>query len=126
MRRKDKNISDEAIIEHILHTADICRLGLVDKDEAYIVPVNYAYSNGTIIIHSAGNGRKIEIIRQNNKAAFEIEGGYAIETGEKACEWTTKYRSVMGKGIITIVTNVLQKKAGLDLIMKNMAGARMR
>lgn len=118
MRRKDKEITDPEIIREILENTEICRLGLVDNEEAYIVPVNYAYMEGAIFIHSAMNGRKMEILRKNNKVTFEVEGKATIVAGSKACDWTTRYRSVMGKGIITIETDPLMKKHGLDLIMK--------
>lgn len=118
MRRNDKEITSPETIEKILKTAEICRLGLVDNNEAYIVPVNFAYTDNSIYIHSACNGLKIEILKQNGKVSFELEGEASIQTGPKPCNWTTHYRSVMGKGNITIETDPDQKKQALDLIMK--------
>lgn len=118
MRRKDKEITDNSIIESILDESEVCRLGLVGNGEAYIVPVNFAYSNGSIYIHSAMQGRKMEIIQQNNKAAFEMESHTSILKGPMPCNWTARYRSVMGKGSLEIETNAEQKKHALDLIMK--------
>lgn len=118
MRRLDKKITDEKIIEEILLKSDICRLGLIDNGSAYIVPVNYAYKNGVIYIHSAKEGKKISILQSNNQVAFEIEYNHQIMESEKACGWTTKYRSVMGKGTVTITQNVEEKTEALDLIMR--------
>lgn len=118
MRRLDKEIKDPQILDEILRKSDICRLGLVDKNEAYIVPVNYAYSDGCIYIHSAGKGRKIEVLKDNPNVSFEITHTAEIIRGEKACNWTTRYRSVMGKGSITIETDMATKKKALDLIMR--------
>ena len=73
MRRQDKEITDTGLIREVLVKSEICRLGLVENDEAYIVPVNYAYDNGLIYIHSAPDGRKIEMIKRNNRVSFEIE-----------------------------------------------------
>ena len=61
MRRLDKEIKDSDVIQEILQNSEICRLGLVDGNEAYIVPVNYGYKDGVIYMHSAPNGRKMEI-----------------------------------------------------------------
>lgn len=118
MRRKDKEITDPEAIREIMEKAEICRLGLVEDGEAYIVPVNYAFHNNTIYIHSAMQGRKIEIIKKNDKAVFEMESYANIETGPRPCDWTAKYRSVMGKGKISIEKNPEEKKIALDLIMK--------
>jgi len=118
MRRKEKEITDNQVIQKILSESEVCRLGLVDNGEAYIVPVNYAYDNGTIYIHSAPEGRKIELLRQNNFVTFEIELPPEIFRDNTPCKWSTKYRSVMGKGIISILSDTVSKKRGLDLIMK--------
>lgn len=118
MRRKDKEITDQQTIRSILENAEICRLGLAENNEAYIVPVNYAYTGGAIYIHSAQNGRKIDILKQNNKVTFEVEADCTIEKGPEPCNWTTRYRSVMGKGTMSIETSPDEKKFALDLIMR--------
>jgi nitroimidazol reductase NimA-like FMN-containing flavoprotein (pyridoxamine 5'-phosphate oxidase superfamily) len=118
MRRHDKEISDPEVIREILTNSRILRLGMVDKNEVYIVPVNYAYENGLIYMHSAPHGRKMEILRSNNIVSFEIEYSEEIITDEKPCEWSARYRSVMGKGSITIENDPARKKAGLDFIMR--------
>lgn len=35
MRRQDKEITDANVIDQILSASRICRLGMVDDDEAY-------------------------------------------------------------------------------------------
>lgn len=118
MRRLDKEIKDQELIKDLMTKSRICRLGFVDNDEAYIVPVNFAYSEGFIYVHSAHSGRKMDIIKKSNKVSFEMEYYSEIVEDEKACNWTAKYRSVMGTGIITLEDNSEQKKAGLNLIMR--------
>jgi nitroimidazol reductase NimA-like FMN-containing flavoprotein (pyridoxamine 5'-phosphate oxidase superfamily) len=117
MRRKKQEITDKKIIEDILSKSLICRLGMIDGDKPYIVPVNYGYFNDTIYIHSASEGKKIELLKKNNKVCFEIEYNSEIIKKEKACDWNTKYRSVIGYGKIEIITNEEEKKQGLDFIM---------
>lgn len=118
MRRKDKEITDDSVIQEILAKSRICRLGLVENEEAYIVPVNYGYQNGNIYIHSAAQGRKMEILKKNNLVAFEIEYSEEVIKDDKPCEWSARYRSVMGRGTVNIVTDPTEKKAGLDIIMR--------
>jgi nitroimidazol reductase NimA-like FMN-containing flavoprotein (pyridoxamine 5'-phosphate oxidase superfamily) len=91
---------------------------LVGNGEVYIVPVNYAYDNGTIYIHSAPQGRKIELLRQNNLITFEMELPAQIIRDNIPCNWSAKYKSVMGKGIISMRSDKETKRRGLDLIMK--------
>ena len=117
MRKKDKEIQDKFLIKEILEKSEICRLGLVDNDEAYIVPVNFGFEDGVIYIHSAPEGRKIELIKRNKQVSFEIEYSGEIIKNEIPCRWTTRYRSVMGTGTIVIENNIESKKKGLDVIM---------
>jgi nitroimidazol reductase NimA-like FMN-containing flavoprotein (pyridoxamine 5'-phosphate oxidase superfamily) len=118
MRRFDKEIKDPVIIDEILHRSELCRIGLVAGDEAYIVPLNFGYAEGVLYFHSAPGGRKIDLIRKDNNVTFEITLTSEIHTGEKPCNWTTKYRSVMGTGTIEIMDKRESKISGLDIIMK--------
>jgi nitroimidazol reductase NimA-like FMN-containing flavoprotein (pyridoxamine 5'-phosphate oxidase superfamily) len=118
MRRFDKEIINPAIIEEILHRSELCRIGLVDGDEAYIVPLNYGYADGFLYFHSAPKGRKIDLVRKCKHVSFEITFMSEILAGEKPCNWTTRYRSVMGTGTIEILDDRESKISGLDIIMK--------
>ena len=111
MRRIDKEITDENVINDMMTKSRICRLGFVDNGEAYIVPVNFAYSEGVIYVHSAHSGKKMDILKQNNRVSFEIEYYTEIIEGERPCDWTVKYRSAMGKGSVIIENDATAKKA---------------
>ena len=56
MRRKDKEITDPALLSAILREAFVCRLGLAGDGEPYVVPVNFVYSGGCLYLHSACEG----------------------------------------------------------------------
>lgn len=122
MRRSDKEITESNIVQDILVNSPICRLGLVDNGEAYIVPVNYAFKDGYIYVHSAAEGRKMELLKKNPKVTFEVEYSSEIVKGELPCKWGTKYRSIMGRGTVVIHDDIVSKKNGLDLIMKKYGG----
>jgi len=117
MRRKDKEITDSGVLEVILDKSQICRIALNDGEFPYIVPFNYGYKDRVLYFHSAKSGRKIDIIKTNNKASFEIELTSQILKHEQACNWTARYRSIMGTGTMEILTDKEDKKRGLDIIM---------
>jgi len=118
MRKKEKEITDIEEIEKIIKKAKVCHLGLVDNDEPYIVPVNFGYDRNALYFHSALEGRKVELIKKNNKICFEIDTDVEIVSSEKPCDWTTKYRSVIGVGRAHILNSDEDKAHGLSLIMK--------
>lgn len=118
MRRKNKEIPDKLLIEAILKDSFVCRIGMKTEDVPYIVPVNYGYENGCIYVHSAPEGRKIELLEKDNKVSFEIEYDYEVIKEGESCDWTTKFRSLMGIGTVTIINDYDEKIKGLDIIMK--------
>ncbi len=117
MRRKQYEILDSAIIQKILSKSEVCRIAMIDNDKPYIVPLNYGYKDNTIYFHSAPFGKKIELLKINNKVCFEIELFTQIVKKKIPCDWGAKYRSVIGYGIIEFLTDFDQKKEGLDIIM---------
>ena len=119
MRRKDKKITDKDIILEILQTANICRIAIHTDDYPYIVPMNYGYKDNIIYLHSASSGRKLDLLKQNNKVGFEIEQGHEIIKDKISCRWTTKYRSIIGFGDIEFINDKAQKLAGLTIIMEH-------
>ncbi len=119
MRRKDKKITDKDIILEILHAAHICRIAIHTDDYPYIVPMNYGYKDNVIYLHSASSGRKLDLLKQNNKVGFEIEQRHEIIKDEISCRWTTKYRSIIGFGDIEFINDKAQKLAGLTIIMEH-------
>ena len=122
MYRSDKLISDPKIIEQILNESSICRIAFSIDGEAHIVPVNFGYKNNKLYIHSAPEGQKIDFIKKNNRICFEMELDHEIIKDKVACKWTTKYRSVIGYGTISIVHEKSQKIEGLDIIMSKYGG----
>lgn len=117
MRREDKMISDPEVVESILLKADICHVAMIDDGEPYLVPLNFGYKDRTLYFHSAATGRKIEVMKKNPRVCFEVALPHTIITGEVACDWTTKYRSVIGYGTVSFSDDPEEKKAGLDTIM---------
>ena len=117
MRRKDKEITDQRIINDLLCTAEICRVAMVDEGEPYIVPLNYGFRDNALCVHSAAVGRKIDILRRNSRVCFEVESDSAIVRHNEPCHWGTKSRSIVGYGRVVIITDYEEKKRGLDIIL---------
>lgn len=118
MRRQKQKIVDERIINEIMNKSLICRLAFFDHEYPYIIPMNYGYKNEDLYFHCATEGKKIDLIKQNNKVCFEIEQEHEIIKSDTSCKWTTKYRSIIGYGKIEIISDNNEKIKGLDVIMQ--------
>lgn len=124
MRRKEKEITIHTEIADILMSNTICRIALSDDDAPYIVPMNYGYRDNTLYLHSAREGRKIDIIRKNNRVCFEISDSIEPVKSEIACKFSTRYRSVIGFGEIFHIDGKKEKNAALQIIMEQHTGSR--
>lgn len=121
VRRREREIADIGEIEKIIRRAQVCRLGLVDGDEPYVVPVFFGYEKNALYFHCALEGRKLDLLKRNNKVCFEIDTDVEIITTERACGFTAKYRSVIGVGRVSILDNDNEKIHGLNVLMNQYA-----
>lgn len=124
MRRTDREITDLNKIIEIIKNNQCCRLGFIDQESVYIVPLNYGYlynNKHIFYFHGAKVGKKINLIKQNNHIGFEIDNNHQLVEGKTTCQYSMKYQSIIGKGHIELIEDNEEKKLGLQLIMKNVA-----
>jgi nitroimidazol reductase NimA-like FMN-containing flavoprotein (pyridoxamine 5'-phosphate oxidase superfamily) len=115
MRRKEKEITEKVIKEEILRQTEVGRLGLAIDGAPYIVPLNFCYVKDKIYLHSHKDGKKMQEIRKNPYVCFEVDEGEII-TGEKPCDYSWMYTSVIAYGKATIVEDEAERLKGLRLI----------
>jgi len=119
VRRHDKEITDRALIDTVIEEARVCRLAVTENNRPYIIPVCFGYDGTAIYIHGASEGTKIRILEKNNAVCFEFEGECDIVESNEACNWSIKYRSVVGFGEASFITDVEEKRLALDVIKKH-------
>lgn len=121
MRRQDRKITEPAVIATVLDKCRTLHLGLVEDGRAYIVPLNYGWTeeNGRYILyaHSAAEGRKIDLIRGGADVGFEMETGVEYFDAETACGWGNRYESIIGEGRATLLETPEEKRQALAAIM---------
>ena len=126
MTKRERQITDEAQILKILDTAKVLHLGLCVNDEPYVVPMNYGYTmeEGKLVLylHSALQGKKLDMIRSNPRVFFELDCDRLPFEGDKPCQYGLVYSSVMGRGTARIVEDVEEKKQAMTLLMKTQTG----
>ena len=118
MRRSEKEITDEAALKGIIQQSMVCRVGLSDGYRPYVVPLCFGYEDGCLYFHAAHEGLKIELIRRNNSVCFEFDAGAEIVENQEACDWSMRYKSVIGFGKAIFVEDVEEKRRALEIIMR--------
>lgn len=138
LRRTDRAVADRLRIEDILRANQVCRLGFADDAEPYVVPMSYGLADampeaemeGTsfmippeaslrIYFHGADRGRKLDIMERNPTVCFEVDLHGDLRAGEDPCSWTVEYESVLAIGKLSIVTDPIEVRFGLETIMKH-------
>jgi hypothetical protein len=122
VRRKDREIPDRAEIEEILDEAMVCRIGLADNGEPYVIPVSFGYEDGAVYIHSAPEGKKIAILERNPRCCVEVDICDQTIQGDRPCSWGMRYRSVIGYGRAAVLGDPAEKRHGLNCIMRHYHG----
>lgn len=111
--RKTERERNTAFAMQVFRDATYTTLSLVAPDgKPYAVPVN-AVTNGKVFyFHCAGEGMKLDILRQNSAVCLSAVS-YAAIVPEKL---TALYRSAVVKGTAEIVTDLDEKAHALRLI----------
>ena len=117
MRRKEKEIVERSEIEGVIAAAKVCRLAMADNGHPYVVPLCFGYADDVLYFHSAKEGKKLDILKKNNRVCFEFDIDAEIKIGKTACEWGMKFRSVIGIGRAYFIDDSETKRSALDKIM---------
>src|SRR5512145_3009552 len=126
MRRTDRELRDPADIRAILDQADVIHLALADGDTPYLVTMNFGIRREgplALYVHCAHEGRKIDMLQRNSRVCFGVDVGREVFQAEKgtSCGYSMRFRSVVGSGRVTFVTDPAEKLAGLDAVMDHYA-----
>ena len=126
MRRHDRELALPEQCIDVISRCKVCRLGLIDDEGMYIVPLcfGFDYVDGilTLYFHSAREGRKLSAIVHNPNVAFELDGGHRLIESESPCGYGYCFESVVGNGIASIITELEEKSAALNRLMEHQSG----
>lgn len=121
MRRKERAVTELKEIIEIIEKCQVMRLALTDGEKPYIVPLNFGYmvkdDKLNIYFHSAKEGRKVEMLRNQQECSFEMDCSFEVKQDEVSCRWTAHYESVIGAGKATIIEHTNEKKEAMNAIM---------
>jgi uncharacterized protein len=117
MRKSNKEITDRTIIDSIIRESRVCRLGLSDNGQPYVVPLSFGYDGKALYFHCAKEGRKLDIIRRNNRICIEFDSILSMVESDRGCGWSVRYRSVIGFGTASLIEGEDERKAALDILM---------
>lgn len=119
MRKTNKEIMDRSIMEHLLRTCPVGRLGTNGREGYPVVkPVNFAYHDNKLYFHTALAGEKIEDINRDSRVCFEVDLPIAfVRARTQPCEAEYLYRSVIIKGRASLVIDDAERGLAFKSLM---------
>jgi uncharacterized protein len=127
MRRNDREVTDINDIEEILLQCKTCHVAMVDDGLPYVVPLSYGYkilkeNILELYFHSAQEGRKLDILKRNNKVCFEVSYEGEPVHSETPCNSGYYFASVIGFGEVVFIEPAGEKSGALSVMFKHQSG----
>lgn len=126
MRRSERAVTNLEEIQSIVAECKVCRLGMFDGKEVYVVPMNFGCQwqgeELTFYFHCAGAGRKLDILRERPSVCVELDCRYGLIQGKEACGYSYHFASLIGTGKAQVVTEPEEKILGLQALMRQQTG----
>ena len=123
MRKTEKEITDINEKLAVLKKCKVCRLALSENNRPYVVPLNYGFDFKdnvlSLYFHGAPEGKKIDIIKKNNLACFEVDCDTQLMESENPCNFNYAFKSIIGTGKIFFLEAENEKSEGLNRIMQH-------
>lgn len=123
-KRTQQFLLDEETVNELLQKAEVGRLGVVTAEgKPYIVPLNFVYDNGSLYIHGAPEGLKMESLMANKNVCFEVDEMYGLryEDPKTKCNVGAKYKSVIAFGQAFLLEDMAEKINVLNLFIEKYA-----
>ncbi|MDX1596118.1 MAG: pyridoxamine 5'-phosphate oxidase family protein [Nitrosopumilaceae archaeon] len=111
-------------IKEFLSEEHVGRIASIDENGyPQIIPMNFAFVNDAVYMHSYPKGEKLDNILRNGKVGFEVDRELEFLPSyfshpTDASQADTLYISVVIKGKATIVSDDKEKVVGLNGLMK--------
>jgi len=104
----------------IISSCEVCYVGMADHDnKPYVLPFNFGIKDETIYLHSAPEGKKMDILKHNPDVSIAFSTGHELyhQHEEVACSYGMKFKSVIVSGKVVFIEEYENKTKALDIVM---------
>ncbi|PJN90746.1 pyridoxamine 5'-phosphate oxidase family protein [Bacillus sp. mrc49] len=117
IRYRQRTCTNQAQIHDFLSKAQTGFLGLVDRLEPYVIPLNFVWKEGSFLFHGAAAGRKIDILNTNPHACFTVSENYGTMVDPIPANTDTAYMSVISTGTIEILKDLDEATSAMQALL---------
>ena len=126
MRRKDREMENLEDIFSVAEKCQVVHVAMTDGEKPYVVALNFGFDrleDGLILyLHSASEGRKMDILKKNPNVYFQMDcdSEFVKGTPENSCSYSWNFASIMGSGQVEFLEGEGEKKYALNRILQHM------
>ena len=118
IRRKEKAITDKSEMLEIILKAKYIIIAMCQDNVPYLATLSHGYDTerNCIYFHSAREGKKIDILKENNI----VWGQALLDKGYVHGSCDHLYATTQFKGRITFIDDIDEKKHALEVMIKTL------
>src|ERR1044071_9762571 len=115
---------DRETIYQILDEALICHVGFVQNGQPFVIPINFARVDDTIILHGAKASRLLKHIEAGNPVCIEATIVDGLVLARSVFNHSVNYRSVVLFGTGKLIEEEQEKLAALKAVTEHLIPGR--
>jgi len=125
-RKPKRGFYDRETIYQILDEALICHVGFVENKQPYVIPVNFARVEDTIVLHGAKASRLLKHIGAGHSVCVEVTLVDGLVLARSVFNHSINYRSVVLFGSGRTIEEDQEKLEALEAITEHIIPGRWR
>lgn len=115
---------DRETIYGILDEALICHVGFVENGQPFVIPINFARVDDTIILHGAKASRLLKHIEAGHPVCLEATIVDGLVLARSVFHHSMNYRSVVLFGTGRLILDEQEKLAALEAVTEHLIPGR--
>jgi uncharacterized protein len=115
---------DRQTIYQILDEALICHVGFTVDGQPYVIPINFARIDDTIVLHGAKASRLLKHVEAGHPICVEATIVDGLVLARSVFHHSVNYRSVVVFGTGRLVTDAQEKLGALEAVTEHLIPGR--
>ncbi len=129
MRRKDREIKNLDEVFAVVKNCQVVHVAMAEEGKPYVVALNFGFDRRgddlVLYLHSAPEGRKMDILKKNPEVYFQMDCAGRLIKGKPGnpCSYSWEFESVMGSGQVEFIENEREQTYALNRIIQHLDNA---
>lgn len=112
-------ITEQTEIDALINSCQNCVVSFAST-EPYALPMNFAYRDQSVYLHSGPEGHKLELLKKNSNVCIVFiapEQKVVYQNAQIGCSYSMNTKSVIAFGKVKLIEKREEKREILDFFM---------